>query len=830
MKAKITFFITLFACFHLFGQVKEHEVKLRDKIGNPKLIKFKETKVSNQKEGIEAFLKQQFKTDDGTEFRAKPHRIEKSQYGFKSQKLQQYYKGIKVEFGQLNIVSKNGNLKSMNGNVVPINNLDVNPTLSEEQALQFALNHVKAIEYAWQNSDKENLIKELKNTQNATYFPIGKLVIIKKNRFSDSDLPTLAYKFDIYALNPMSRKHYYVDANNGEIIFEDTILKHVEGIAETRYSGKRTIETEQVNGQFRLRDQVRGNGVITYNNFNQGNHVNTDYTDNNNNWTAAEYNNVNRDNAGLDAHWGAMMTYDYFSQTHNRNSIDNNGYQLRNYVNANLQGWGFPNSDNAFWDGNVMTYGMGTTLDPLVSIDIIAHEIGHGLDEKTSDLIYQNESGAIDEGLSDVWGAMVEFFAAPEKQTYNLGEDIGLSLRSMSNPKSRNDPDTYGGDFWFTGTGDNGGVHTNSGIFNHWFYLLAEGSSTTDEINDNGDTFSINGIGKLAASRIVYRAQTVYFTSTTNYAQARELTLQAAEDLYGENSLETIQTCQSWFAVGVGNNECIENFEIVGTDQLCGSQNATYTILNVPSGSNVNWSVNYALTILSSNNNSITVKPRYTSTNRTGVITANINGVIQRKNVFIGKPTFLTSINYTSNYGTISLNNLDEELQGVTNIQWQKISGNGVMVLMYDSNNNPNGALIHGSNGSPNWSFYGKITITNNCGATIKYFNMSRSGGDCPRCTDDSGPIPVNGFLGQTENQSEVKIYPNPADNVLKINLLNDKEGNVKVYNLQGQLIQNITISSNQIELNTSSLENGVYFIDIIQGNEKVTKKIIVQH
>ena len=143
------------------------------------------------------------------------------------------------------------------------------------------------------------------------------------------------------------------------------------------------LETQQVSGQFRLKDNTRGNGITTYNNFNLTSHSNTHYADNDNNWSAIEYNNANRDNSGLDAHWGSMMTYDYFLQIHNQNSIDNNGYELINYVNANLTGWGFANSDNAFWDGSVMTYGMGTSLNPIVSIDVIAHEIGHGLNDNS---------------------------------------------------------------------------------------------------------------------------------------------------------------------------------------------------------------------------------------------------------------------------------------------------------------------------------------------------------------------------------------------------------------------------------------------------------------
>lgn len=438
-------------------------------------------------------------------------------------------------------------------------------------------------------------------------------------------------------------------------------MRHVEGIASTRYSGQRTIETEQINGQFRLKDNTRGNGITTYNNFNQTSHTNTHYLDNDNNWSVAEYNNANRDNSALDAHWGSMMTYDYFSQTHNRNSIDNNGYELINYVNADLTGgnWNLPNSDNAFWNGSVMTYGMGTNLDPIVSIDVIAHEIGHGLNDYTANLTYERESGALDEGLSDIWGAMVEFYAAPEKDTYSLGEDLGQVFRSMSNPKLRNDPDTYGGTFWQepncgtpTPNNDRCGVHTNSGILNHWFYLLAEGSSATDEINDNGDTFSIAGIGKLAAARIIFRAETVYFTPTTDYHDARDLTIQAAEDLYGVNSVEAITTNNAWYAVGIGNE--ISGL-LIGDDLICYSQNKAYTLTNLINQTST-WQVSSNLQIVSSTSNSITVKAKYSS-GSTGWIRANFNSrnpII--KNVQINNPP-LTNNDYfvrDSYYNTLN--------------------------------------------------------------------------------------------------------------------------------------------------------------------------------
>ncbi|MBK8474410.1 MAG: M4 family metallopeptidase [Sphingobacteriales bacterium] len=367
------------------------------------------------------------------------------------------------------------------------------------------------------------MLKNERQDPAATNYPKAELVIIEKGLLGEHPTPVLAYRFDIYTLDPLGRSEYYVDTNCGEIVFTDPIMKHAT--AETRYSGFRTIETQLSGGSFRLVDATRGGGITTWNadNLSMSFNAAVHFTDNNDNWTAAEFGNANQDNAALDAHWGAEMTYDYFLQRHSRNSIDNAGSALNNYVHVIVAN----NGNNASWDGQRMIYGDGdgTTFSPLTSLDVVAHEIGHGFSDKTANLLYQKESGAIDESLSDIWGAIVEFFAAPEKQTYVMSEDISLSedaLRSMSNPKSFDQPDTYGGTNWFdvngTNSDDDWGVHTNSGVMNHWFYLLAEGGSGT---NDNGDTYNITGIGKLKAANIVYRAESNYFTSTTNYFQAR---------------------------------------------------------------------------------------------------------------------------------------------------------------------------------------------------------------------------------------------------------------------------------------------------------------------
>jgi hypothetical protein len=296
-----------------------------------------------------------------------------------------------------------------------------------------------------------------------------------------------------------------------------------------------------------LRETRNGVNISTFNLNRTTNYSSTDFTDNNNNWTAAEFHNANKDDAALEAHWGTEMTYDYFKQVHNRNSWNGSGGALLSYVHYDI------NYSNAFWNGQYMTYGDGNggTIDTYVCLDVIAHEIGHGiLQSETNYTQSSGEFGAINESLSDIWGACVENYV---NTTYGLNKDIwlqreevGLPNRSLSNPNIFIHPDTYGGDFW----DNNGAVHTNSGVGNFWFFLLSQGGNGT---NDIGNAYSVTGIGITKAARIVYRAETSYLTSSANYAQFRNATISAAINLYGQNSAEVIATTNAWHAVGVGN-------------------------------------------------------------------------------------------------------------------------------------------------------------------------------------------------------------------------------------------------------------------------------------
>ena len=262
----------------------------------------------------------------------------------------------------------------------------------------------------------------------------------------------------------------------------------------------------------------------------------TDFVDDDTNFDS------NNSKAGVSVHWALEHTYDYFLNVLNRNSFDDNGAKLIAYAHYD-NAW-----FNAQWDGSRMRFGDGTGNNvPLVSIDIVSHELAHGVTQYTANLVYENEFGALNESFSDIFGAAVEFRALGAGANWFIGEG-GARLRSMSNPKQYGQPDTYHGQNWYYGTSDGGGVHTNSGVQNYWYYLISEGGSG---VNDNGYAYSVTAIGIDAASKIAYRNLAHYLFPTSEYDDARLGSIYAVRDLFGHNSPEFQSVIEAWNAVGV---------------------------------------------------------------------------------------------------------------------------------------------------------------------------------------------------------------------------------------------------------------------------------------
>ncbi len=314
------------------------------------------------------------------------------------------------------------------------------------------------------------------------------------------------------------------------------------------YSGNVDLSTKKnADGTYGLEDSTRGKGVATYDGMNREKASGqTGFKDNNDVW--GEATDPERARAAVDAHFGASMTYDMMKNVLGRDSIDGAGEKLVSYVHVSKD------FVNAYWDGDKMSYGDGDGKDagPLTALDIAGHEIAHGLTERTAGLIYRNESGGLNEAMSDIFGAGVEWYAAQKnpgvKFNWTVGETAWTpgngnedGLRYMDDPTK----DGYSIDN-YKNYPQQTEVHGSSGIANNAFYLLANGGT-----NRTSGAEVKDGIGMEKGLKIYYRALAHYMTPNTTFAQAREATLQAATDLYGANSPEAQKVKESWSAVGV---------------------------------------------------------------------------------------------------------------------------------------------------------------------------------------------------------------------------------------------------------------------------------------
>ncbi len=681
--------------------------------------------------------------------------------GYRHYRFSQYYKGIELAEVQYLLHEKDGKVYLAHGNFVPGLNLDVTPVLTEEDALQCALKSIGATEYMWENLKSSASIRQQLGDSQVDFYPKGKIMLSTGRKELLAENFRLIYRFDIFAINPLSRNYVDIDATTGELVnkrsrlntdnvegqgvslyngnvsitvsdedypqwidsaswhlddwnaygstgeswwIADTLLStyggydnnwyqvletepiilsgenpelsfyhrysvespegydlydgwdgmnvristdhgqtwsiltnpvpaytcsslysfgeiHGEGVGipgwagrldqwtkvafdlssyfqdtirlmfafasdgafstadspglfgwqiddinvnnatETFYSNAGShsgievrnafIEVNLIEGKYRLRETTRGIGIATYNAKRVGNlSVAEDFVEEDSFFSIPD----NRPGASL--HWAMEKTYDYYLERHGRQGIDETNNRLVAYANYLFD----TDPNNAMWAGSYSLFGPGDgfSYGPFVSLDVVGHELAHGVTQFSANLIYENEPGGLNESFSDIFGASVEFFAEGiGNGDWIMGEDVALAgnpIRSMENPKSYSQPDTYKGTYWVSSVSypdennDNGGVHTNSGVQNYWFYLLAHGGNGT---NDNRDEFSITGIGLADAEQIAYRNLTMYLQPASVYYDAARYSAQSAIDLFGQNSVQHQTVKEAWYAVGI---------------------------------------------------------------------------------------------------------------------------------------------------------------------------------------------------------------------------------------------------------------------------------------
>jgi len=501
-------------------------------------------------------------------------------------RYQMQFKRIPVKLG-LGIVheitpnerSNKSGVFRINGDFIPENKFEGQLRIPNNEALNIALKSHPSEHYYWQDLHMNDFLKQATGVKDTSYYPKGKTMYCSRN--FDLNLPQrLCHVFQIYSQEPVFGIEVFVDAESGEIIAEQNLILHANkpGTAVTKYSGVRTIITDSISPtEYNLVESLNGRKIETYNmqkGTNYGSAVH--FKDADNVWNNV---NANKDEVATDAHWGAEATHDYFLQKHGRNSYDNNGATIYSFVHY---GNNYP---NAFWNGVAMTYGDGDGVNftsPLTTIDVCGHEIAHAVTTNSANLTYQNESGALNESFSDIFGQSIETWTRPTKWSWVIGEDCtpgGAGIRSMSDPNLFNHPKYYKGNKWYNGTGDFGGVHTNSGVQNYWYYLIANGASGT---NEAGNAFNIAALGFDKAAKIAYRNLTVYLTPSSTYADARTYSIISAMDLFGTCSNEVIATTNAWWVCGVGakydSNYVKANFK---ADTLACNKNSAIKFTNL---------------------------------------------------------------------------------------------------------------------------------------------------------------------------------------------------------------------------------------------------------
>ena len=437
-------------------------------------------------------------------------------------KYKQMFNGLDIYGGQFIIHHKDDQVISTTGDLFNINSIDTSPSLSSKEIKITAQNKMKLEGFDKTNIEACNLI--LIDAE----FPK------KTNNF------VLAYQLIIHSQQPLDKRNLIIDATSADIIFESPLIFQestpTQGL--TKYHGEQSFICERIDdNEYSLVDLTRGNGIFTYNTNDEYFKSTTEY------WEPTD-----ETGDAIGAHFGASSFYDLLMNKYNWNGIDGLGGALNSQVAIATDG----DLVNAYWDGEQAHFGKGDcNHGSLTTLNVVGHEFMHGVTQNTSDLIYFQESGAINESLSDIFGKALEYYYDPSSFTWELGISIiehpnAVPFRNMADPKSLGMPAEYKGENY----SDYADVHTKSAIGNRWFQLLVDGGNGNTE---KDIPYSINPIGMDVALDIVWNTNRFYLLNNSTYKDFKEGSLEMTKNMYGMQSSEYESVENAWIAVG-GNS------------------------------------------------------------------------------------------------------------------------------------------------------------------------------------------------------------------------------------------------------------------------------------
>ena len=449
--------------------------------------------------------------------------------GMTHARFQQVVKGVPVAGAELMAhYDEVGRLTSIDANYVhDLHDVDVTPTFLAADALSM----VKADILSRSAVDEASLEPDE-----------GKLVVF-------APAAKLAYQYKVRAMAAKEPAIWVttVDAKTGDILERYNNLQTVQGQGTGVLADTKQFEVTANGANFLMTDATGGVQIKTYTAAQAQTTPGTQVTSTSaTSWDTG----VPGAGAAVDAHFNATAVFKYYKEKHGRNAIDGAGGAL---ISTAHFGQAY---DNAAWDSTGMLYGDGGTIFRALSVglDVVGHEFTHGVTEKTSNLVYTNQSGALNEAVSDIFGAFIEHSVKPDAvKNWAIGEQTlkaGGSLRDMKSPGSVADPQPGHMSKFVNTQQDNGGVHINSGIINNAAYLMTVGG-----VNPTSKVEVKFGIGWEKSEKLWYRANTKYFMSTTNFGQAAQGVLSAAKDI-GLTANETNIVDCAFKATGIAQGTC----------------------------------------------------------------------------------------------------------------------------------------------------------------------------------------------------------------------------------------------------------------------------------
>jgi Zn-dependent metalloprotease len=519
--------------------------------------------------------------------------------GYSFIRYRQFHNGIPVEGGQFTEHLQHDEVKIAHGNLVEFDAPKSPVSLYSKQGIRKrVMKAIGATTYSWDLSQVDTVLAVQDSAQSPSSPPEPELVFapVNGNRGKrGNQRHTLCWKVKVTTIEPtFNILAVYINAKNGKIENIQSLMRSHSNSADLNYGyGRQQIDVRYYNAWFgrsyyylRALDNARNITTKSWESGKQFHQMSDErwyFGDNNFIWPLSEAGHTT-------AHWTVSNAMDYFKSAHGQEGWDDNSAHIQVNTEAPVASPGYGNGTLFFGRNPSLYSGDGATLD------IAGHEWVHGLFDEWNILEYAREPGALNESFADIFGVMAERFANIEPFDWEVGEDafVPIALRNMANPHGGlfPQPDVYQGLFWHTipnaapdGTNDFQGVHTNSGVQNRWFSLLADGGFHNGVV--------VQGIGIENAARVAFVNMERFLQLTSQYADAREGAINAARILFGDCSFEMIQTTNAWAAVGVGNvfngDGCIS---VSGPTFACSDIDQfplRYTA-SVPPGATVSWS------------------------------------------------------------------------------------------------------------------------------------------------------------------------------------------------------------------------------------------------